>query len=42
MATAVDVCRLAAALPGVSDRSTEAQVALYVSGKLFAWSWPET
>jgi hypothetical protein len=35
------VRRLAQTLPGVSDRSTEASVALYVSGKLFAWSWPE-
>lgn len=35
------VRRLAQTLPGVSDRSTEASVVLYVSGKLFAWSWPE-
>ena len=41
MADAQAVRRLAGTLPGVKDRSTEASVALYLAGKLFAWSWPE-
>ncbi len=41
MTDAVAVRRIAATLPGVSDRSTEASVVLRLGGKLFAWSWPE-
>ena len=41
MADALTARRLASALPGVTDRSTAASVALYVAGKLLAWSWPE-
>ena len=41
MADALTARRLAVALPGVTDRSTEASVVLHLAGKLFAWSWPE-
>lgn len=41
MADAAAARRIAASLPGVSDRSTEASVALYVAGRHFAWSWPQ-
>ena len=41
MADAAAVRRIAASLPEVTDRSTEASVVLRLAGKLFAWSWPE-
>jgi hypothetical protein len=41
MADASAVRRIASSLPGVKDRSKDTHVALYVGGKLFAWSWPE-
>lgn len=35
------VRRLAAALPHVDDKSTDARLAFEVAGKGFAWSWNE-
>ncbi len=41
MTDAAAARRLALCLPGVTDRSNDASVALYVGGKLLAWSWPQ-
>ncbi len=41
MTDAAAARRLALSLPGVTDRSKEASVAVYVADKLLAWSWPQ-